>query len=53
MEITAINNLPMAAAPNGAGDVVPSPETHEEKDMSRPMICPAPTKKLRVIQIWL
>jgi len=30
MEITAINNLPMAAAPNGAGDVVPSPETHEE-----------------------
>ncbi len=30
MEITAINNLTMAAAPNGAGDVVPSPETHEE-----------------------
>ena len=30
MEITAINNLPMATAPNGNGDVVPSQETHEE-----------------------
>jgi len=36
MEITAINNLPMAAAPNGAGDVVPSPETHEEKRYEPP-----------------